>query len=90
MAPDYVLVPRSRQDELVAALRERLAECYPEGALVSASFGRIVSATHHARLKALMAATKGEVVVGGGTNDKLGFEPTVVKDVADGDSLLSE
>lgn len=56
----------------------------------SPSYGRIVSAKHHARLRGLLENSKGKVVLGGGVNDKLGFEPTIVIDVKDGDSLLSE
>ncbi|EIN03578.1 aldehyde dehydrogenase [Punctularia strigosozonata HHB-11173 SS5] len=90
VAPDYVLIPRSQQDELVEAMKARIAECYPEGTLKSDSYGRIISDLHQKRLKSLLNATKGVVVTGGQTDDDRGFELTIVKDVGKGDSLMSE
>jgi aldehyde dehydrogenase (NAD+) len=49
-----------------------------------------VSDAHFNRLKDLLARTKGQIVLGGRTDGKRGFEPTVVKEVTDGDSLLEE
>ncbi|PPR01941.1 hypothetical protein CVT24_001299 [Panaeolus cyanescens] len=93
VAPDYILAEESIVKPLVEALKQRLTEMFPEGALASASISRIVSDAHFARLKALLSSTKGKIVAGGNWDTepgKRGFEPTVVVDVKDGDSLLSE
>lgn len=90
MAPDYILIPRSSQDEFIAALKKHYAAFYPKGALSSDSYGRIVSSLHWSRLKSLLDRTQGEIVLGGGVDDKNGIEPTVVKNVKDGDSLMEE
>jgi aldehyde dehydrogenase (NAD+) len=71
-------------------MKARIAEVYPQGSLKSDSYGRIVSDLHHKRIKALLDGTKGTIVAGGQVDDSRGFELTVVRDVKDGDSLLSE
>ena len=90
VAPDYVIVPREQQDELISALRAQCDSLYPEGALNSSSYGRIVSDGHFNRLKGLLEGTRGEICFGGKTSDNRGFEPTIVKNVDEGDSLLEE
>ncbi|RDB17524.1 Aldehyde dehydrogenase family 3 member B1 [Hypsizygus marmoreus] len=90
VSPDYVLVLRELQDKFVAALKAAHDIFYPEGPLNSTSFSRVVSEAHFKRLNGLLSRTKGEIVFGGKTNEKFWFEPTIVKDVADGDSLLEE
>lgn len=93
VAPDYVLAEASVVQPLVDALKQNLEELYPEGVLASKSISRIVSDAHFARLKSLLSATKGKIVAGGNWDTeegKRGFEVTVVVDVKDGDSLLSE
>lgn len=91
MAPDYVLVQREKQDELVKAFRKHYNAFFPDGALDSPLFGSIVSETHHKRLTSTLARTKGEVVLQGRADvARKRLEPTIVKDVADGDSLLEE
>jgi aldehyde dehydrogenase (NAD+) len=90
IAPDYVLIPRDKQVEFVAALTEHYHKFFPEGPLKSSSYSRIVSTVHHSRLMSLLARTKGTIALGGRVDDNKGFEPTVVRDVYDGDSLLEE
>jgi hypothetical protein len=88
--PDYILVLREKQDELVAAFKEHYAAFFPEGALKSKDYGRIVNEMHFKRVTSMLARTKGEIVVGGKSNEEFWFEPTVVKNVTDGDSLLEQ
>ncbi|KAJ8597086.1 aldehyde dehydrogenase [Rhizopogon salebrosus TDB-379] len=91
IAPDYVVVQRDKQDELVKAFQKHYHAFFPRGALDSPSFGSIVSELHHKRLTSLLARTKGEVVLQGRADAaRKRLEPTIVKDVVDGDSLLEE
>lgn len=91
VAPDYVLVQRDKQDELVRAFQKHYDAFFPEGALDSPSFGSIVSDSHHKRLTSLLSRTKGDVVLQGRVDAaRRRLEPTIVKNVAGGDSLLEE
>ncbi|KAH9485988.1 Aldehyde dehydrogenase family 3 member B1 [Psilocybe cubensis] len=61
------------------------------GALKTDSLGSIISDTHFERLKALLRATRGTIVLGGNWDGKTRWmEPTVVVDVEEGDVLLDE
>ncbi|KRA37803.1 MULTISPECIES: aldehyde dehydrogenase family protein [unclassified Nocardioides] len=76
IAPDYVLVHESVKDELVAKLRETMAE-------FTAGEGpkRIVNQRQFDRLAGYLASTRGTVVAGGGTDAKaLTIEPTILVD----------
>jgi len=91
VSPDYVLVQREKQDELIKAFQKHYKAFFPEGALDSPMFGSIVSDLHHKRLTSLLSRTKGEVVLHGRVDPaRRRMEPTIVKDVADCDSLLEE
>ncbi|KAG1733555.1 aldehyde dehydrogenase [Suillus lakei] len=91
VAPDYVLVQRDKQDELVKAFQKHYNAFFPKGALDSPLFGSIVSDLHHKRLTSLLSRTKGEVVLQGRADAaRRRLEPTIVKDVAGSDSLLEE
>ncbi|KAF8637546.1 hypothetical protein AX17_002753 [Amanita inopinata Kibby_2008] len=90
VAPDYVLIPREKQDEFVEALKDTITTFYPEGALNSDSYSRIVTETQFKRLKGLLEKTQGQVVLGGKDDGKKGLEPTIVRDVKPGDVLLDE
>ncbi|KAG2363894.1 hypothetical protein BDR07DRAFT_1483142 [Suillus spraguei] len=89
--PDYILVQRDKQDDLVKAFQKHYNAFFPEGALDSPLFGSIVSDLHHKRLTSLLSRTKGEVVLQGRADAaRKRLEPTIVKNVANGDSLLEE
>ncbi|KAG2354792.1 aldehyde dehydrogenase [Suillus spraguei] len=91
VAPDYILVQRDKQDDLVKAFQKHYNAFFPEGALDSPLFGSIVSDLHHKRLTSLLSRTKGEVVLQGRADAaRKRLEPTIVKNVANGDSLLEE
>lgn len=91
VAPDYVLVQRDKQEELVKAFQKHYSAFFPKGALDSPFFGSIVSDLHHKRLSSLLSRTKGEVVLPGRADAaRRRLEPTIVKDVVDGDALLDE
>jgi aldehyde dehydrogenase (NAD+) len=89
VAPDYVLIPRSAQDDFIEAIKEAAAKFHPDGALASDSYASIVSEGHYKRLQNLMTKSSGKIVIGGNTDEqKRRIAPTVFKDVEKGDALL--
>jgi len=67
------------------------AEFYPTDPKSSGSFARMVSTQHAERLKALLDGMNGKIVVGGEVDvDAKYVAPTIVRDVAGDDSLMSE
>ncbi|EJD01021.1 NAD-aldehyde dehydrogenase [Fomitiporia mediterranea MF3/22] len=91
VCPDYVLIPAEYQDKFVAELTKVLKSFYPDGALKSNSFARIVTNAHFKRIKGLLDETKGEIVIGGQTVESEKFiAPTIVKNVSPEDALMSQ
>ena len=64
IAPDYVLLPRGREDDFVAAARGVVARCYPDLSHTP-DYTHIVDARHYARLQAYVddACARGATVV---------------------------
>lgn len=57
----------------------------------SDSLSRIISPQHAARIKKLVDETKGNIITGGEVDvDQRYVAPTIVRDVANDDSLMSE
>ncbi|HET7740592.1 MAG TPA: aldehyde dehydrogenase family protein, partial [Mycobacterium sp.] len=77
IAPDYVLADASIRDQLVDKIRDAV-EKFEAG---DPSGKRIVNQRHFDRLVASLAATKGKVAVGGGSDAAaMKIQPTVVVD----------
>lgn len=94
VAPDYILVPRQKQDELVRGFQKAYKTFFPNGALDDAHYGGIVNDFHFKRLSAMLDRSQGEKVGGvfEGRRDpeRRRFEPVIVKGVDENDSLLDE
>ncbi|MFN6552256.1 aldehyde dehydrogenase family protein [Mycolicibacterium septicum] len=87
IAPDYVLVDASVKDELVDRIK-RSVEAFEAEAVGGK---RIVNRRHFDRLTNAVAATTGDVVMGGGCDtDALEIEATVVVDPAVDEPLMTE
>jgi aldehyde dehydrogenase (NAD+) len=87
IAPDYVLADAKIRDELVTKIKDAVTT------FESANAGgkRIVNKRHFDRLVAALAATKGDVVVGGGSDaSKLDIQPTIVVDPDPAEPLMTE
>ena len=87
IAPDYVLADAKIRDELVTKIRDAVTT------FESANAGgkRIVNQRHFDRLVAALAATKGDVVIGGGSDaSKLDIQPTVVVDPDPSEPLMTD
>jgi aldehyde dehydrogenase (NAD+) len=86
IAPDYVLADAKIRDELVSKIGEAVAT-FEAGS----SGKRIVNERHFGRLTAALAATKGTVAVGGGSNTAaIEIQPTVVVDPALDEPLMTD
>ncbi len=86
IAPDYVLADACIRDQLVDRIAEAVRSFEGE------SGGKpIVNKRHFDRLTAALAATKGKVVLGGGSDPStLKIEPTIVVDPALDEPLMTD
>ncbi len=97
IAPDYVLVERSRAEALLEAIKAALERHYPGGEAgrkQTPDLARIITAEHHERLCGLLkdAVERGaRIVVGGGseTADRY-LAPTVLAEVSPQSDILQE
>ena len=94
VAPDYVLVLRQKQDELIQGFEKAYKAFFPNGALDDVQYGSIVNDMHFQRLTNLLDCSEGEkvggVMAGRRNPKKRRFEPILVKGVRENDSLLEE
>ncbi|MEH3131132.1 MAG: aldehyde dehydrogenase family protein [Mycolicibacterium neoaurum] len=87
IAPDYVLADASIRDELVTKIKAAVQTFEAE----ATGGKRIVNRRHFDRLAAAVAATKGDVVIGGGSNpDALELDATVVVDPSLSEPLMTD
>jgi aldehyde dehydrogenase (NAD+) len=87
IAPDYVLADAKIRDQLVDKIKEAVTTFEaknPDGK-------RIVNQRHFDRLTASLAATKGDVVIGGASDSsKISIQPTVVVDPDPAEPLMTD
>jgi aldehyde dehydrogenase (NAD+) len=87
IAPDYVLADAKIRDELVDKIKAAVTTFESE----APSGKRIVNQRHFDRLTASLAATKGDVVIGGGSDSsKMSIQPTVVVDPDPAEPLMTD
>jgi coniferyl-aldehyde dehydrogenase len=97
LAPDYVLVSRSRRDEFVRELQRSAATLYPSG-LASPDYANVITEHQVQRLRAHLddAALRGNRVIPlfdaahGGGNDPRRLEPSLVLIDAEGGTIMDE
>jgi aldehyde dehydrogenase (NAD+) len=94
VAPDYVLVDRIRQEELLAAMVEAARQFFGDDPRQSADFGRIINRRHFERLEKLLGpdgAGQGRGVLGGPRQiGERYFPPTILADVQPDSPLMRE
>lgn len=94
IAPDYVLVHKSVENELIIALKSSIEAMYGKDAKRSADYCRVVNNRHFNRLNGLLneAVEKGANVQAGGQTD--GTEnyiaPTLLTDVDDSMKIMQD
>ncbi len=87
IAPDYVLVESSIRDELV----DKIGQAFSTFETSNPTGRRIVNRRHFDRLVGALAATKGTVAVGGGSeSSSLLIQPTIVVDPDPGEPLMTD
>ncbi len=88
IAPDYVLAEAPIRDQLVDEIQKAVAGFEAQN---TTGGKRIVNERHFNRLTAALAATKGDVAVGGGSDaSSLSIQPTVVVDPALDEPLMTD
>jgi len=87
IAPDYVLADAKIRDELVDKIKAAVTTFESE----NPGGKRIVNERHFDRLTASLAATKGDVVIGGGSDaSTMSIQPTVVVDPDPAEPLMTD
>ncbi|KAF8918743.1 NAD-aldehyde dehydrogenase [Mucidula mucida] len=91
VAPDYVVVPKTFQDQFVQALKAAHDSFFPDGPFAPKAMGKMVNVAAFKRVYGLLQSTKGTIAFGGQTDESTkSIAPTVVKDVSFEDALMSE
>jgi len=89
IAPDYVLVSRSREDELVEKIAAVVGEFYGPDPAATPDYGRIASHRHHERLTKLL---DGQEIAFGGQSDAESryLAPTLLRNVSPDAPVMTE
>lgn len=88
-APDYVVVHKSKKDELIEALKKQIQAFYGDHIQSNPDFGRIISERHVERLQGLLA--EGTVVFGGETDPADRYvSPTIVDGITWDSRIMQE
>ena len=91
VAPDYVLVHKSVEERLLAALAHQITDFYGPDPRLSPALGRVVNEAHMNRLLGMLEASKGRVVTGGSSNAAERYlSPTVLAEVAWDDPVMRD
>jgi aldehyde dehydrogenase (NAD+) len=89
VAPDYLLVPRALQGDVIRISSAILSAFFAPSALESTHYGKIIHRNHFDRLRSLMNG--GQIAYGGKTDsDSLKIEPTLLSDVDLNSPLMRE
>lgn len=87
IAPDYVIADAKIRDQLVDKIKDAVKTFEAD----NPGGKRIVNQRHFDRLTASLAATKGDVVIGGGSDSStISIQPTVVVDPDPAEPLMTD
>ena len=91
VAPDYVLVHRDIQEELISALKKEIKNSFGENAQQSMDYCRIINRKRLDTLVSLIEETDGDIVLGGTHDaDDLYIAPTIINNVSLSSHLMEE
>jgi aldehyde dehydrogenase (NAD+) len=89
IAPDYVLVHESREQDLLGAMKAALREFYGDDPRQTPDYGRVINERHVRRLAALLGS--GELVTGGQTDEASHYvAPTILRGVAPDSPVMQD
>ena len=86
VAPDYVLVARSRKDALIREMQKAICRFYGEDPCENSAYPRIVNERHFDRLAAMLP--EDPAVGGRGDRESLKIEPTLIETTLNDQSPL--
>jgi aldehyde dehydrogenase (NAD+) len=90
IAPDYLLVHKEIETELLTRLKKYVREFYGDDPAASANYGRIINANHHRRLMKLLNDS-GEIIIGGTGDEQTKYiAPTIIRQVSESASVMQE
>jgi aldehyde dehydrogenase (NAD+) len=90
VAPDYVLVEESVEEELLGQIKKAVEQFYGSDPHATADYGRIVNVRHHRRVAGLLKDA-GDIYMGGTTNeDDRYIAPTVLRNVDPDAAIMRE
>jgi aldehyde dehydrogenase (NAD+) len=85
IAPDYIMVHRSKKEEFLEASRKKIRELYGDNPQDSSSFARMIDHRHFTRMQQLLddAVERGAKIEAGGQTDEadLYVAPTILSEV---------
>ena len=82
IAPDYVVVHKSRKQEFITSVKKYIREFYSEDPSKSPDYARIVNSRNFDRVKKLLESG-GKVIFGGETNEESRYiSPTLLDEVS--------
>lgn len=91
IAPDYILVDRKVQPQLLRALKTTIQEFYGAHPQQSEDYGRIVNDKHFMRLNDLVQTHHADVVFGGDTDrDDRYIGPTLIENMTANAKIMQE
>lgn len=89
VSQNYIMIEEEMLPTFLAEFKTALQEFFPNGAKASPDYGRIVNDRSFQRLKQMLDATQGKILLGGTMDESERFlEPTVVQVSSESDSLL--
>jgi beta-apo-4'-carotenal oxygenase len=91
VSQNYILIDREILPTFLEEMKATFKEFYPNGAKASPDYGRIVNNRQWTRLKKMLDASKGKILIGGTMDEADRFlEPTVVQVDSIDDSLIAD
>lgn len=91
VAPDYVLVHKDKQQQLIAALKKAILNSFGENAQDSVDYCRIINKRRFDTLVSMIEETDGTIVAGGQHDaDDLFIAPTLINDVSLSSRIMEE
>lgn len=91
VAPDYVLVDATVEEQFLDALRTTILEFYGAEPSSASMYGRIINGKNYQRLEKLMEETTSQLYMGGERDgEQLYIEPSIYRNVSREDILMED